>query len=194
MKVLICALFFFLLVGCSSKAPLTITNESLDTLGNVVGRTTQTIADTSTAKESYVHTTLQGESNGYYKAMEKAGSRFGITDWIPKLVNGITIMLPLIEASFVPTPIRNLNLPLAPSAHPAWKSVNTAIKYGMYAFGIDSIMGGITSLAANTGYSFGNNNNLSGAFNKTTSEEGVSYIMAPQSQGDISESMEEILP
>jgi hypothetical protein len=138
--ILITALF---LPGCGSISPLTVTTETLDSAGNVISKTTETIASASVAKEQTVHKTLQLDTKGYYTAVEKAGAKFEITgyqEYLPK--DGVVMMLPKFAATFRPTPVRNIRLPTAPSVHPVWHLGEVVADKGL-TYGLADLTAGV---------------------------------------------------
>ena len=138
---------FLFLTGCGGMSPLTVTEEMLDSGGNVVSKTTSTVADASVAKERIVHKTLQVDTEGYYAALGLSGSKMEVTGYQEMvLADGSKGYLPLISSSFREAPKRNTALPTAPSIHPIWHFGESVVKASL-TYGIADILAGVTEKA-----------------------------------------------
>jgi uncharacterized protein YceK len=153
-------LSLLLLSGCSSMSPLTITTELLDSAGNVVSKTTDTVADASVAKEKIIHKTLQTDTAGYYAALEKSGAVFEVTGYQEiALADGSKGYLPMTKTSFKEAPNRNTTLPTSPSIHPGWHFAEK-VSGDLLTFGLADLTAGVLDTAfdsAQTKY-YGNYN------------------------------------
>lgn len=163
------ALLVLPLVSCSStmKAiPLEVAQQIPDSVEKVSIQNTKRlgyITDTSVAKEmiannGYVQTLL-----GYFKAVEKAGTKIQMKQVTKSVSVGNQIVTWTEDAvdyvKHTPLPstewIRTLSKD--PSIHPGWKTAenifDTAFKFGTIMFGIDRFTGMVTSMTDTPTYS-----------------------------------------
>lgn len=162
--------------GCASMSD-TVTTTITKTTGEVV----TTVAGSSIAKEQAVHTTLQADVVGYYKAIAKSGAKMEVAGY-QEVINpdGSKLYLPLMTASFIEAPKRNTNLPTEPSVHPAWKTGEKLISAGLWAFGIHEAANVFESAMNRPAYEFGDNANVQNSINRTEGDQ--SFSGAVQSQ------------
>lgn len=136
-----------LLVGMSGCAsgPVQITEQMVDTAGNVIGTTTKTISDASVGKEESVHVTLRNRDKMIAASAKSAGMK---VEWVTVReeiqVPGqqpIVMTRSMPEVSYTPQAEFNQPLPTAPSEHPVWRTIDniggklingTLIGYGIH--------------------------------------------------------------
>lgn len=177
-----------MLGGCASMSETVVT-----TVTETTGQVTETVASASIAKEQAVHSTLQTEESGYYRALPKTGSKMGVTAYQEILLSdGSKAFLPLMTATFIEAPKRNTSLPTSPSVHPVWGVAKDAVKYGFLAYGVHEVSGLVSSLADGNGVEVtGDSNVIQGVQNKAGGDQSVDSGYTTCATGDCGTDPEE---
>ncbi len=169
--------YLFLLGGCAGS-------EMASTMINEAGETVPFIADASVLKEQAVHKSWQNYQTEYTKAYNASG--FSMAFDVVEIAPGKTAYMPTAisykEKPDIVAP------PAAPSEHPVWGSINTAIKtitpYGFGYLAVDSIVGGYESISDNSGDHYNGPVQMSGSHNISDDGQTINAGEMQQDQGN----------
>lgn len=140
MKALALLIGLLVLSGCTA-AGIPITTESLDAAGNVVSKTTTTVAKSSTAKTlglyaAHVEVEKQNTAQNVNAGFTVDIYGLGVTQY-----NGQTVLFAQTKISNRPVIHKTSNLPDRIPDHWAKEVALGFAKYGFYAFGVDKLSG-----------------------------------------------------
>lgn len=120
-----------MLTGCVAQGYVPLTETQINEVGEIVEMPIGATRDASIAKEGFVHRSLQRRDIEYGKAYKESGFKMEFAS--VEIAKGIVAYLPK-SISFKEVPRFEQPLPLAPSEHPVWKTVNNVVDKGLWAW------------------------------------------------------------
>jgi len=171
MKKILSVTIALLLGGCGSRVvPL----EAYDAAGNVIVNTSTVVGDASVAKEQAVMSAWRAYYNGMVALNQDSGTRieFEMFEYAPGQFTQT------MKSFSTRNAIELIPPPVAPSEHPVWGFLGTAVRtvtpYGFGYLAIDSMTGAFKSFADNAGDRYHGPVNMSQSHNTAGREQTFS--------------------
>jgi hypothetical protein len=160
-----------LMVGCSNKMIIPST-EVIDSAGETITTTAQTVGDTSAYRTHEKYSAWKIGYKEFYTAFKASGTR--IDGWEEvKIDDNHSYFLPKISVTPIPTFISPDDL----KDHPVWEFgktfIRTTIPWLTGAWMFDSAMGTFESIATRPSYVFQGDSTMLGSMNTAGAEQSI---------------------